>query len=80
MNRETLKRYRAAELEILQLERERLYWRSRAGKCVSNATSPGILSGNVVQVPINVSTNVCGNSLGLLGGLSPSAGNICINR
>lgn len=41
--------------------------------------SPGFLSGNVVQVPINVPINVCGNGLGPLGLLSPVAGNVCIN-
>lgn len=41
--------------------------------------SPGVLSGNVVQIPISVPINVCGNSLNLLGALNPSFGNTCIN-
>jgi hypothetical protein len=41
--------------------------------------SPGVLSGNVVQVPIDVPVNVCGNSLNLVGLLNPSFGNRCSN-
>ncbi|MDX2848390.1 chaplin [Streptomyces sp. PA03-3a] len=41
--------------------------------------SPGILSGNVIQVPINVPINVCGNGLNAIGLLNPTAGNVCIN-
>ncbi|MDX3237166.1 chaplin [Streptomyces sp. ME03-5709C] len=41
--------------------------------------SPGFLSGNVIQVPINAPLNVCGNGLNGLGFLNPVAGNVCIN-
>ncbi|WP_236243210.1 chaplin [Streptomyces sp. CC228A] len=41
--------------------------------------SPGVLSGNVVQIPIHVPINVCGNSLNLIAGLNPTFGNVCIN-
>ncbi|MEU6081144.1 chaplin [Streptomyces sp. NPDC047108] len=43
--------------------------------------SPGFLSGNVVQLPINAPINFCGNTLGLGGltGLSPAIGNVCHN-
>lgn len=41
--------------------------------------SPGVLSGNVVQVPIHVPINVCGNSVNVIGALNPTAGNVCIN-
>ncbi|MDH6544486.1 chaplin [Streptomyces lavendulae] len=41
--------------------------------------SPGILSGNVVQVPIHIPINLCGNSINLIGALNPAAGNTCIN-
>ncbi|MGW6392814.1 chaplin [Streptomyces sp. NPDC055103] len=41
--------------------------------------SPGVLSGNVVQVPIHVPINACGNSLNLIGVLNPAFGNTCIN-
>ncbi len=42
--------------------------------------SPGILSGNVIQVPIHIPINVCGNSVNLIGALNPAAGNVCINE
>ena len=41
--------------------------------------SPGLLSGNVVQVPIKIPINVCGNSLNLIAALNPAFGNVCIN-
>lgn len=41
--------------------------------------SPGVLSGNVVQVPIHVPVNICGNTLSLVGALNPAAGNTCVN-
>ncbi|MFF1507517.1 chaplin [Streptomyces sp. NPDC058326] len=41
--------------------------------------SPGILSGNVVQVPIHAPINVCGNSVNIVGLLNPTYGNVCIN-
>jgi hypothetical protein len=41
--------------------------------------SPGVLSGNVVQVPIHLQANVCGNSVDILALLNPAGGNICIN-
>ncbi|MFJ5775297.1 chaplin [Streptomyces sp. NPDC093094] len=43
------------------------------------ANSPGILSGNVVQIPIDVLLNACGNSINLVGLLNPTAGNVCVN-
>ncbi|MER7946006.1 chaplin [Streptomyces sp. NPDC096079] len=43
------------------------------------AGSPGVLSGNVVQVPIHVPINVCGNSVNVIGLLNPAVGNTCIN-
>ncbi|MFJ9176667.1 chaplin [Streptomyces sp. BH106] len=41
--------------------------------------SPGVLSGNVIQVPIDVPINACGNSLNLIAALNPAAGNACAN-
>ncbi|MFJ3923375.1 chaplin [Streptomyces sp. NPDC090022] len=43
------------------------------------AGSPGFLSGNVVQVPIHIPINVCGNSVNIIGLLNPAGGNLCIN-
>ncbi|MER6914485.1 chaplin [Streptomyces sp. NPDC000594] len=42
--------------------------------------SPGVASGNVVQVPVHVPLNVCGNTVDvLIGVLNPAAGNTCAN-
>lgn len=41
--------------------------------------SPGVLSGNVVQAPIHVQSNVCGNTVSVIGLLNPAFGNTCIN-
>ncbi|MET8509539.1 chaplin ChpH [Streptomyces sp. NPDC015232] len=41
--------------------------------------SPGVLSGNVVQVPIHVPVNVCGNTVSIIGLLNPAFGNTCVN-
>ncbi|MEV6761041.1 chaplin [Streptomyces sp. NPDC051105] len=42
--------------------------------------SPGVLSGNVVQVPISIPINVCGNTVNVLALLNPAVGNSCSNR
>ncbi|MET9803374.1 chaplin [Streptomyces sp. NPDC006368] len=41
--------------------------------------SPGVISGNIVQVPIGVPINLCGNTIDLIGILNPTFGNVCIN-
>ncbi|MGD9484393.1 chaplin [Streptomyces sp. TRM70308] len=41
--------------------------------------SPGALSGNVVQVPVHIPVNVCGNTIDIIGVLNPTFGNVCIN-
>ncbi|MFJ8861196.1 chaplin ChpH [Streptomyces sp. NPDC102451] len=41
--------------------------------------SPGVLSGNVVQAPIHVPVNVCGNTISVIGLLNPAFGNTCVN-
>ncbi|MEU6814944.1 chaplin ChpG [Streptomyces sp. NPDC046860] len=43
------------------------------------ANSPGVLSGNVVQVPVHVPVNVCGNTIDVIGLLNPAFGNTCVN-
>ncbi|MEE1797152.1 chaplin [Streptomyces sp. NPDC101062] len=42
--------------------------------------SPGVLSGNVVQIPVHVPVNVCGNSIDVIGILNPAFGNVCVNK
>ncbi|MFJ6462632.1 chaplin [Streptomyces sp. NPDC091387] len=41
--------------------------------------SPGVLSGNVIQVPIHIPINLCGNTVNVVGLLNPSFGNTCVN-
>ncbi|MEV8031885.1 chaplin [Streptomyces sp. NPDC086182] len=41
--------------------------------------SPGVLSGNVVQVPVHIPVNVCGNTVDVVGLLNPAFGNACVN-
>lgn len=41
--------------------------------------SPGVLSGNVIQVPISVPINICGNTIDIIGLLNPAFGNTCAN-
>ncbi|WNI26820.1 chaplin [Streptomyces sp. ITFR-16] len=43
------------------------------------ANSPGVLSGNLIQVPVDVPVNVCGNTVNVVGALNPAAGNKCEN-
>ncbi|MEV6120036.1 chaplin [Streptomyces sp. NPDC052077] len=42
--------------------------------------SPGVLSGNVVQVPVNIPVNLCGNTIDVIGVLNPAFGNTCVNN
>ncbi|AYG82153.1 hypothetical protein DWB77_04323 [Streptomyces hundungensis] len=42
--------------------------------------SPGVLSGNVVQIPIHIPVNICGNTVNVIGLLNPAFGNTCINK
>ncbi|WP_130436699.1 chaplin [Streptomyces sp. BK239] len=41
--------------------------------------SPGFLSGNVTQYSFHIQANVCGNTFGATGLLSPAFGNLCVN-
>ncbi|CAM5249117.1 chaplin [Streptomyces avidinii] len=41
--------------------------------------SPGVLSGNLVQVPVHVPVNVCGNTVNVIALLNPAFGNTCVN-
>lgn len=42
--------------------------------------SPGVLSGNLLQVPVHVPVNVCGNTVNVIGLLNPVFGNSCVNQ
>ncbi|MFE7312957.1 chaplin [Streptomyces sp. NPDC057555] len=41
--------------------------------------SPGVVSGNVIQMPVHVPINMCGNSVNIVGLLNPAFGNNCLN-
>ncbi|WP_447041904.1 chaplin [Streptomyces sp. DSM 118878] len=41
--------------------------------------SPGVGSGNVIQIPIHIPVNLCGNTVTVIGGLNPAFGNACAN-
>ncbi|MDT9700196.1 chaplin [Streptomyces sp. P17] len=46
------------------------------GKAVK---SPGVGSGNLVQVPVHVPINLCGNTVNVIALLNPAFGNTCAN-
>jgi ChpA-C len=46
----------------------------------SAAGSPGLISGNGIQLPVHVPVNVCGNTVNVVGLLNPTVGNACANR
>ncbi|GGL70207.1 hypothetical protein GCM10010129_12110 [Streptomyces fumigatiscleroticus] len=50
-----------------------------AGAGAAAAQSPGVLSGNVLQVPVHIPINVCGNTVDIIGLLNPAFGNECEN-
>lgn len=41
--------------------------------------SPGVLSGNVLQIPVHIPVNLCGNTIDIIGLLNPTFGNTCVN-
>ncbi|MEZ0089326.1 chaplin [Streptacidiphilus sp. EB129] len=43
------------------------------------ADSPGVGSGNSVQVPVHIPVNVCGDSVNVIGLLNPAFGDCCQN-
>ncbi|WP_405708170.1 chaplin [Streptomyces xanthophaeus] len=42
--------------------------------------SPGLLSGNLVQLPVHTPVNVCGNTVSVVGVLNSATGNRCANE
>ncbi|MFI0940808.1 chaplin [Streptomyces sp. NPDC021020] len=50
-----------------------------SGAAGAAVNSPGVLSGNLVQVPVHVPLNVCGNTVNVIGLLNPAFGNECVN-
>ncbi|WP_053667484.1 chaplin [Streptomyces sp. MMG1121] len=51
------------------------------GPTVGSANnSPGLLSGDVIQVPVNIPINLCGNSIDIIALLNPATGNSCTTK
>ncbi|MGW2181787.1 chaplin [Streptomyces sp. NPDC001732] len=55
------------------------YAHADAGASGGATDSPGVLSGNSVQIPVHVPVNVCGNSVDVVALLNPAFGNTCGN-
>ncbi|MEI5099674.1 chaplin [Streptomyces sp. PmtG] len=51
-----------------------------AGAQGAAVKSPGVASGNVVQIPVHVPVNACGNTISVIGVLNPAFGNYCVNK
>ncbi|GAU68058.1 chaplin protein [Streptomyces sp. NBRC 110611] len=50
-------------------------------KAIGKASkTKGFISGNVIQVPVNVPINLCGNTINVIALLNPAFGNICIQK
>ncbi|MFI1287484.1 chaplin [Streptomyces sp. NPDC020792] len=50
-----------------------------SGATGTATNSPGVLSGNVIQVPVHVPVNACGNTVNVIALLNPAFGNTCAN-
>ncbi|MGV9314443.1 chaplin family protein [Streptomyces sp. NPDC003691] len=55
------------------------YAQADSGAHGAAVNSPGVASGNNVQVPVNVPVNACGNTVDVVGLLNPAFGNNCAN-
>lgn len=51
-----------------------------AGAGAIAAGSPGVISGNVIEVPVHAPINLCGDSVSVIGLLNPSFGTTCMNN
>ncbi|WP_328621897.1 chaplin family protein [Streptomyces sp. NBC_00354] len=56
------------------------YAHADSGASGHAANSPGLLSGNTVQAPVDAPVNVCGNTVSVVGLLNPAFGNRCSNH
>lgn len=52
---------------------------AHAGATGAAIGSPGTLSGNLIQVPLHVPINLCGNTVAVDGSLNKAVGNVCKN-
>ncbi|GAA3885612.1 chaplin [Streptomyces sedi] len=51
-----------------------------SGAAGAAALSPGVASGNSVQIPVDVPVNVSGNTINVIGLLNPAFGNTAVNH
>ncbi|MFE4251219.1 chaplin [Streptomyces sp. NPDC056910] len=51
-----------------------------AGAQGAAVKSPGVISGNVIEVPVHIPVNACGNTVSVIGLLNPTFGNACVNK
>src|SRR5262245_26173091 len=65
----------AAATGILSLCGSPVYADSHADGSASG--SPGLASGNNVQLPLNAPVNLCGNTTNVIAALNPAFGNSC---
>lgn len=52
---------------------------AHAGAHGAAVHSPGVGSGNAVQIPVDVPVNACGNTGTVIGLINPVFGNSCVN-
>jgi hypothetical protein len=50
---------------------------ANSGTTGSTTNSGGVLSGDVIQIPIDIGTNICGNSINVIGIGNWVFGNAC---
>ncbi|MFE4634440.1 chaplin [Streptomyces sp. NPDC056773] len=55
------------------------YAHADSGAASRAAHSPGLLSGNAFQAPVDAPLNACGNTVTVVGALNPAFGNHCAN-
>ncbi|CAG8559080.1 12529_t:CDS:2 [Ambispora leptoticha] len=47
-------------------------------KLKRDGAEPGVVSGNIVQVPVEVPVSICGNTVNVVGLLNPAHGNLIV--
>ncbi|WP_294002031.1 chaplin [Streptomyces sp.] len=50
-----------------------------AGAQGTASNSPGAISGDVIEVPVHVPVNACGDTVDVIALLNPALGNPCVN-
>lgn len=48
-----------------------------SGAAGTASDSPGIVSGNTLQIPIHIPVNLCNNTISVIGALNPAFGTPC---